>query len=88
MERRHTPGPWIASRSGTVWHVDEKSDPDPSGNICTVWNLEDDEENANAHLIAAAPEMKELLDKCLAVFISNQMDVEAFTVKTFLQRFE
>lgn len=59
---KHTPAPWIPNRNLTVWASVDNSliaqvagprdnDPDP-------------ESNANAHLIAAAPELLEAVKAC------------------------
>ena len=63
METKHTPGPWKARADGAGWYIEcaperghsvayiraesEEEDPDTT----------DSEKEANAHLIAAAPEL-------------------------------
>lgn len=63
METKHTPGPWTVTADGAGWHIEcapervhsvayiraeiGEEDPDTS----------DDEKEANASLIAAAPEL-------------------------------
>jgi hypothetical protein len=52
-----TPGPWIVTEPhGSVGHVSRSEDG--FGDICTTWN---GNAQANARLIAAAPEMYEAL---------------------------
>lgn len=51
---KHTPGPWIASKMGYISTVDRKSF------IATSCSANDNDE-ANARLIAAAPELLEAL---------------------------
>ena len=56
---KHTPGPWMATpTSGTYGHV--SSSPVGGGDIATAWGVVGDG-HADAHLIAAAPEMYEAL---------------------------
>jgi len=66
MSSQHTPGPWeITSRQLTMQTVTHKGN-----DICDVWNLDADrlidseQMEANARLIAAAPE---LLDALIAI---------------------
>jgi hypothetical protein len=64
MKTKHTPGPWLlVSREvgGAIQIVD--SHP-ATLRICTVTNAHNDE--ANAHLIAAAPELLKQLESALA----------------------
>ena len=57
----HTPGPWVARRGEHGWGIDRSS----RHGICTIHDNTDgsmrDEQAANARLIAAAPEMLDLL---------------------------
>ena len=66
----HTPGPWSALRCEHGWHIG----PQPAG-VCSISDNSGgerrDQQEANARLIAAAPEMLEALraiiyasDKC------------------------
>lgn len=73
---KHTPGPWhlqdyngatvsIHSRPYTV--NPENGDCYPNGQlVAKVWLQGSDFDDANANLIAAAPEMLEQLERCLA----------------------
>lgn len=65
MSRRYTPGPWEASEGypSDIWHVDM-----PSRGYSVVvsrgeedWDMPVEEVQANARLIAAAPELLDCL---------------------------
>ena len=66
---QHTPGPWIASHRSIQdgqggsqrWHILAGSDQ--SIQVCTLKGW-DDEDEANARLIAAAPELLAALIAC------------------------
>jgi len=56
---QYTPGPWEATKpyhKAKLWHIDKEGKR--GGNIATVWGVEGDPE-ANARLIASAPELLE-----------------------------
>ena len=61
MDTKHTPGPWVVMPRGHngIEAVQVWPERDGEGRICTMMNSQ--HENANARLIAAAPE---LLDAC------------------------
>lgn len=64
MTTQHTPGPWSVAdrRDGDCSTVTS-----PTGPVCkTYWTHRVPEMRANAHLIAAAPEMHAALQQCLA----------------------
>jgi hypothetical protein len=57
---KHTPGPWTAR---------EPNGPGIGWRVGPAWLGEkpwSDETSANAHLIAAAPDLLEMLEKCVA----------------------
>ena len=61
-ETKHTPGPWIIVKHGTDADIETRQD---SGMVCcvaTVWTRGERQE-ANAHLVAAAPEMLKALEE-------------------------
>ena len=63
MSEKHTPGPWKVYDDGDMWIAPSDGDAPIVCDICPhgeefVYSLEDD---ANAHLIAAAPELLEAL---------------------------
>lgn len=64
----HTPGPWTyddESVTGSVWSGNAPSGAWPTG-VCVASVLGDSAESeANARLIAAAPELLEALEECL-----------------------
>ena len=71
MTKRHTPGPWIPAGpcfDGTKpkWFSTVVTEYEPEDGEDTICELSDwigarQEQNANAHLIAAAPELLEAL---------------------------
>ena len=64
---KHTPGPWgLVTSGGEPYTVFVKDVSDPSKKICLFPVPQDRKESmANAHLIAAAPEMLDTLKKCV-----------------------
>lgn len=79
---KHAPGPWRiipANQAIHQWVIGDKegysiADCEPSG---PVWNL--DEADANARLIAAAPDLFEALRSCLAEMEAWELDPEMDT---------
>ena len=78
----HTLGPWEASEGhpSDIWHVDM-----PSRGYSVVvsragedWDMDVEEVQANAHLIAAAPE---LLDALETLLLSTERDDINFRVR-------
>lgn len=59
----HTPGPWIAKAGIGRWNVTTASPP-RTFNICSI-NSDRIEQEANARLIAAAPDLLEALKELL-----------------------
>lgn len=83
----HTEGPWIACRPGeSDWSKNYWEIEDPYGHTATVYG-NDGEAEANAHLVAAAPELlaacKYLLENAEAAGWSDFMlaDVRAAIAK-------
>ena len=79
---KHTLGPWEASEGypSDIWHVDR-----PSRGYSVVvsraeedWDMAVEEVQANAHLIAAAPE---LLDALETLLLSTERDDMNFRVR-------
>lgn len=60
MEAKHTPGPWVVRGGFSIYASDRKT---PVADACLNNSVAANDE-ANARLIAAAPE---LLDACLAM---------------------
>lgn len=76
MENKHTPGPWIVdSWSSSGWSVRSKIGLAISSkryrNELTGQEYRD-EMLANAHLIAAAPDLLDALENCVARMIEAQ----------------
>lgn len=71
MSKQHTPGPWIAKKiqRGQIfyWQVSERV---YNGfEICSTANAEVNQDEANARLIAASPELLELCKELLVTRI-------------------
>lgn len=81
METKHTPGPWKMSSTGFMTNEGQIAvlqDNENSAHICFVtcqtrykrgkgWQTQCAERDANARLIAAAPDMKEALEYYAAI---------------------
>lgn len=64
-----TPGPWTAIQERSGWHTKVDSERREIGSIFTVWHRDDEHKaiaNANARLIASAPDLYAALEGCLA----------------------
>ena len=63
METKHTPGPWTVTADGAGWHIE--CAPERGHSVAYIMaeigeedpDTSDDEKEANARLIAAAPEL-------------------------------
>ena len=67
-EPKWTPGQWRATTRQGSWDWVVYTEDDPNIEICQTFHDgtdENEEGEANAHLIAAAPELYEALLKCL-----------------------
>jgi hypothetical protein len=63
MTAKHTPGPWTVVGFPDRHTVSDKHD----GPVCLVYPRRSEQQNeATAHLIAAAPDMLVTLEKCIA----------------------
>ena len=69
----HTPGPWTARKEGGTWYVEVGHDQDYF-DICELFGGGDKME-ANARLIAAAPELLEALKKAIQGY-SNLVELD------------
>jgi hypothetical protein len=75
----HTPGPWLAARNQSYWEIIPKNkrenDPFAIGDVCPSdpENPDSGLQEANARLIAAAPEMLEALEAALRRFKANRI---------------
>jgi len=81
MTTNHTPGPWKKARNSSFWEVvtpfqdqliDEANEFSPS--VAYAWGSTEEEAEANASLIAAAPD---LLEACQAADW-NSLDLPEF----------
>lgn len=63
MTHKHTPGPWVISGS-SIWNTETHRAIYASG--CKPISKRDEEGQANARLIAAAPDLLEALELALA----------------------
>lgn len=61
---KHTPGPWIVDENNATIFANDSRWEDPTA-ICKVDTLPGEETDANARLIAAAPELLEALESLL-----------------------
>ena len=62
---QHTPGPWYCSQGGTKWNIIRRKGV--GGRIATTWpDTPGGDMDANARLIAAAPEQQATIDRLQA----------------------
>lgn len=66
METKHTPGPWVIEDSVKGWD-DNVAIKSEDGEYIGLVSWLNDEQKPNAHLIAAAPDLLEALQKCQTV---------------------
>lgn len=59
MSTKHTPGPWYAIEYAGMWDIQSVDEYSQDNNLLDMEN--DDRAEANAKLIAAAPELLEAL---------------------------
>lgn len=67
---KHTPGPWKAD-GDRIFSDRQRTEYKSSTTIAVTWDYTA-ESLANAHLIAAAPEMLEALERISAAFIDSK----------------
>lgn len=70
---KHTPGPWINAGNGDIIAIH----PTQCGgvkDVCTVYMTESDEDDANARLIAAAPDLLAALEMILPILLDWHSD--------------
>lgn len=63
MSATHTPGPWYAIEYAGMWGIQSVNEYSQDNNLLDMEN--DDRAEANAKLIAAAPEMLQSLQECV-----------------------
>ncbi len=74
-EAKHTPGPWLIAESVVSRHaitnmrrIRSKNEGLEHGAVCDVYGIQDGSEaSANAILIAAAPDLLELLEQAVSI---------------------
>jgi len=71
---KHTQGPWTALQVEHYWQVSREHEYGATG-ICQVFHTDPAQMQANAALIAAAPDLLEALK---GAFDWNQADIEGF----------
>ena len=62
MSATHTPGPWYAIEYAGMWGIQSVDEYSQDNNLLDMEN--DDRAEANAKLIAAAPDLLEALNLC------------------------
>lgn len=71
MKTQFTPGPWKVIRTPSGYDHVRGSNNERISHEVTDLDLQQDEVKANAHLIATAPEMYDLLDKINSAFYTR-----------------
>lgn len=71
-EAKHTPGPWEAEKFGAIHGGEDQQyfrgrRRSQVATACLAGNIHDDERDANARLIAAAPDLLEALKEVIAL---------------------
>jgi hypothetical protein len=70
VSQKHTPGPWfVDSLTGVHVHIDTPASRRRVALACKSIQTTDEEERANARLIAAAPELLEACKEVIATSI-------------------
>lgn len=90
MGHKFTPGPWEAERNSSYWEVrphrkwNDDHIPYSIGDVCASepGNPDGGLQEANARLIAAAPDLLEALEDMLEDFGLNYMDFDAYDAVT------
>jgi len=75
---KHTPAPWIADNGDSeLWGIFQKQDCNGIAYLCEPNGelLRENEAEANAHLIAAAPELLEACKQALRTLEARGVDI-------------
>ena len=83
METKHTPGPWTVTADGAGWYIE--CAPERGHSVAYIMakigeedpDTSDDEKEANARLIAAAPGLLQTLRAIAAITTCADQDHEA-----------
>lgn len=62
MESKHTPGPWQAAEAGGGYNIESRS-PEMSATVAVICARRSVTGEADAHLIAAAPDLLAALER-------------------------
>ena len=78
-QAQHTPGPWFANKNTAGYYDISTGDTDYSPSFAAAhqnpyMQVDADVLDANAHLIAAGPDMLEALEKCEPFIRSGDVD--------------
>ncbi len=87
---KFTPGPWRAGRKHPDWphcKVQYVIAECTNDEVCTLY-YNDDEQDANARLIAAAPEMYELLHRLAPVLADEGLSAMSLHIFDLLDKVE
>lgn len=79
MSAAHTKGPWfVLSESGCAFQIADNANPNFANILCTrfAWEEKADEMQANAHLMASAPDLLVALQD-LADDMSERFDLDS-----------
>jgi hypothetical protein len=82
---QHTPGPWkytISKNSGRHQISDAKC----GGQVCAIWSRGKDITEANARLIAAAPDMLEALISVYQIYIDRDICCDNEFIKSVIEK--
>lgn len=74
MNAQHTPGPWEAGQYGNSFIVTAKGG---MYDVAVVRNIGNEDNAANARLIAAAPDLLEALRQLRDAFIVTSVEMQA-----------
>lgn len=82
MTTKHTPGPWNGPNfNGHYWDIFPNTES-RGGNISVFRSgMTDEEVEANANLIASAPELLDALEYCIAMFDEGVPEYEWDSIK-------
>lgn len=69
-KEKFTPGPWEANQGDPQWHISSRS--------CLTANTLGGNDEANAHLIAAAPELYDIANRIYELLIHPTAPITAF----------
>jgi len=83
-EPKFTPGPWRVGKS--IYQSQARVVAEKGGRVADVFAYEEDQDHANAALIAAAPEMYELLDELDKATTAAEIDALYTRIPALLKK--